>query len=382
MDKNELESLLQRYLDGACSSEERRQVEAWYNRTRFAEHAISEEEIDEDVRAIRNRLRRQVTKQRTIWVRYAAAVVLVLGIGGALYWTGVYELIPNRREMVATVADIPPGGNKATLTLADGRTIELNNSQKGIVLGQEITYTDGTNVLAPHGAAIASDGGQSEPSDILNLVTLTTPKGGQYQIMLPDGTSVWLNAASSLQYSPHAVAGERVVRLDGEAYFEVARDEKSPFKVITAGQVIEVLGTHFNVSSYADDPTVKTALVAGQVRVVDQATQEEAILKPGEYAVSAGNAPMQVVKGDVSNAIAWKNGLFRFDNTDIETIMRQLSRWYDVEVVFEGTKPDIILWGEVYRQVDATQALEILTFFDLNYRIEKEKGMQRIVIYP
>src|SRR5690606_38095161 len=119
MDKNELESLLQRYLDGVCNDDERRQVEAWYNRTHRSEHTISEEEVEEDVRAIRNRLKRKVAKQRVIWIRYAAAVVLVLGIGGALYWSGISELLPNRTEMVAAADDIPPGGNKATLTLAD-----------------------------------------------------------------------------------------------------------------------------------------------------------------------------------------------------------------------------------------------------------------------
>ncbi len=384
MDKQELDRLLRRYLNGECTKDEQLFVETWYSQIDVGEGEIAEQEVENDLAEIRSRWERGQIYRIKHWMRYAAVVVMVLGVSVTIYFAGSTHRNGSPEGQVAktTEVSIPPGGNRARLTLADGKTIDLVDSQGGIVMTDGLTYSDGSAVL-PQGNGDSGSGiaGGSIRSDEWELMTLSTPKGGQYQVVLPDGTKVWMNAASSLTYAPKEASNERVVYLAGEAYFEVVRDFARPFKVITDEQTIEVLGTDFNVSSYSDDPIMKTTLIAGAVRVVDKMSRKEAVLKPGEQAVSSDNAPLQVLESETADAIAWKSGLFRFDNTDIETIMRQLSRWYDVEVVFDGVKPDIKLWGEVYRDVDATQALEILTYFNLKYRIETENGTKRIVIY-
>lgn len=368
MEKDELNDLLNRYLKGECSEDERALIETWYLQTGKPTAGISEREIEEDVAAVRGRLSRRPIIRMNAGIRYAvAAAVLAMVTTVSIYFIRWRNTAHSPVQQVMVMGDdIRPGGNKATLILSDGRAIELRDNEEGIIVGDEITYNDGSPVV--------------DQTSAPRLLTLSTPKGGQYQMTLPDGTKVWLNAASSLEYSPVNSGKERMVRLKGEAYFEVAKDKEHPFKVTTDNQLIEVLGTHFNVSSYPDETTVKTTLVEGSVKVVDRIAKQEVILKPGDQAVSGGHDSLHVLHVATADATAWKDGLFRFDNTDIETIMRQLSRWYDVEVIFEGKKPDIKLWGEVYRNVNAAQALEILTYFNLKYRVETENGIKRIVI--
>ncbi|MFC7524123.1 FecR family protein [Parapedobacter sp. GCM10030251] len=372
MDKQTLHNLLDRYAKNACTEEERALVETWYNKTTSqSQSSLAQEDMEADLQEIRQRLSKGPVRRPVSWVRYAAAVAILL-ISGGMYWFVIRPMQDDatRQPYIAatTADDILPGGNKALLTLANGQTIELSSDKNGVVIGDdEIAYADGSLIL------------DSNSGD--QLLSLTTPKGGEYQIILPDGTKVWMNAASSLRYPARFDDDMRLVELTGEAYFEVTKDQRRPFKVVSRNQTIEVLGTHFNINSYADEPTIKTTLLEGAVRVIEQGSQMEVVLAPGQQASLDRTNHLRVSTVDVTNAIAWKNGLFRFDNTDIETIMRQLSRWYGVEVLFEGNKPDLKLWGNVYRNLNASQVLEILTYFKLKYRIETESGVKRIVIY-
>lgn len=370
---------------------------------------MTEEEIETDLLEIQKRLQERHARRAVAWRRYAAAMA-ILAVCIGIY---VYTLHPNHIDLSAQsqlseagATDILPGGNKAVLTLADGRTVTLSSDHEGIIMSEdEIRYSNGDSVVGGWQSAAAGEKA-AQGSRTTQYATLTTPKGGQYQLTLPDGSKAWLNAASTLRYPLQFDGDVRMVELEGEAYFEVrstgdkgsgtsplmppvsnlrvnpAAELTMPFVVRTPTQEVTVLGTHFNINSYPDEPAVKTTLVEGTVKVKARSSDREVLLKPGQQASLLDGQLLQVSEVSVAEAVAWKDGLFRFDNTDIETIMRQLSRWYDVEVEFEGKKTDLKLWGEVYRNVNASQVLEMLDYFNLQYRIKTENGVMRIVIYP
>jgi ferric-dicitrate binding protein FerR (iron transport regulator) len=175
------------------------------------------------------------------------------------------------------------------------------------------------------------------------------------------------------------LGAERKVELSGEAYFEVAKNLQQPFKVQTVNQVVEVLGTHFNINSYADEPSVRTTLLEGAVKVLSNKTGDAEILKPGQQSTLSQNT-LSVVNVDAEKAVAWKNGLFDFNGSDIQSVMRQFSRWYNVVVEFEGKVPDIKLWGKVYRNENASEALALLGHFNLKYRLEEKGGVEKVII--
>jgi ferric-dicitrate binding protein FerR (iron transport regulator) len=218
----------------------------------------------------------------------------------------------------------------------------------------------------------------STTSSTISYNTVSTPRGGQYQLVLTDGTKVWLNAASSLRFPTSFIGNDRRVEITGEAYFEVAHDNKKPFFVAVADMNVEVLGTHFNINAYPDERTIKTTLLEGAVKVESQ--NQSALLVPGEQArllnapLEDGNRRLQTINHvDLEQVVAWKNGKFQFNQASVETIMRQVSRWYDVEVVFEGPIPDKRFNGKMYRNVNASQVLSILEEGGIHFRIEGNK---------
>lgn len=224
--------------------------------------------------------------------------------------------------------DVLPGGDKAVLTLADGSTIILDNAKNGT-----LTQQAGTRVLKTNDGQLAYNTTNEKPSEIV-YNTLSTPRGGKYQLVLPDGSKVWLNAASSIHYPTAFVGGQRKVEITGEAYFEVEKNKDMPFIVSANGMDVKVLGTHFNVNAYNDEPIARTTLLEGSVLIKKDAAT--ALLKPGEQGQLNKEGSIKVEKDvDIEQVMAWKNGLFHFEDADIETIMRQLSRWYDVEVVYQ-----------------------------------------------
>jgi ferric-dicitrate binding protein FerR (iron transport regulator) len=384
---NEIQAtdLLKRYSSGDCSDVEKQLVEAWYNElidTGELEWEEGEQESIQD--AVESRLlhnmaddalpyapvRRMHTAAKAWWV---AAAMLVLLTGAAYYLHTKQQAALLAKKTETLKNDVEPGSNKAVLTLSNGTTIVLDDASNGVVAEQ-----GNAKVLKPEdGQLLYSKQGDSENGP-LAYNTLATPRSGQYQLVLPDGSKVWLNSASSIHYPIAFTGNERRVQITGEAYFEVAKlqlssGKKMPFIVEKGNMQIEVLGTHFNVNAYSDEKAIKTTLLEGKVRVVKNTgagQQQSAVLAPGEQAVLAdgpgkayrsGSDRIQVNKADVDNVVAWKNGLFHFENADLKTVMRQLARWYDVDVVYEGTtvKNDP-LFIEISRNTRLSDVLKVL----------------------
>ncbi|HWK98689.1 MAG TPA: FecR domain-containing protein, partial [Parapedobacter sp.] len=298
-----------------------------------------------------------------VWLRIAVAASLVFAAGAFSWFTW---LQPQRgatgQSTQLAAAGVMPGGNRATLTLADGRAIDLSDAQAGIVVGDGVTYLDGTAVLDDSASGAAT------------LMSLTTPKGGTYQITLPDGSKVWLNANSTLKYPSQFSKEMRVVELEGEAYFDVSHQTNPigqqrsliPFLVKTNGQTIEVLGTQFNVSAYLDDSEAQTTLVEGSVRLsLSRKSREssftpdnQVVLKPGEQG-QFSNGTITTRQVDTEQFTAWRYGRFVFQQTPMEDVLRQLGRWYDIEVNYAGL-PERQFNGDLPRNVPLSEALRLI----------------------
>ncbi|GGA89721.1 FecR family protein [Puia dinghuensis] len=360
--------LLQQYLDKTISEEELAELslllqdEAAGEDLQQAMEGLLTEAVE--TRPLEMRPRRRVIPLRRIgW--WAAAAVLILVAGGL--WIGESGN-KVKAPVVAVAHDAAPGGNKALLTLGDGSTVRLDEVKAGVVGRQ-----GNTQVIKSKDAQLQYE--VAGDSGAVQYNVLATPRGGQYKLVLPDGTKVWLDAATTIRY-PTAFAGaERVVELNGEAYFEVAADAAKPFRVEVAtdkGQMqVDVLGTHFNIMSYADEPVVKTTLLEGSVRVRKGGKRVQ--IRPGEQARLNGDGSLVVVKTDVEEAVAWKNGLFKFEEADMQQVMRQLSRWYDLEVVYTNGVPKDRFQGEMYRDVNLSKILKILEASGVRFTVEGKK---------
>lgn len=338
------------------------------------EHETAHKVLDEQVQArILNRIYNhgtpRIRRKRLKWLPYAAAAILIAAIGTGLF---LYDRLnqPGSQLVQLPGGDIQPGGNRAVLRLADGRKILLNEDQSGIVLSdEEITYKGG-DPLANLNAGDQSDG--SVP-----WLELTTPKGGTYQVTLPDGTNVWLNAGSVLRYPARFDREQRTVELLGEAYFEVAqlraRNRKVPFLVKTPEQTVEVLGTKFNLSAYADDANVKTTLVEGSVRIASATDQYRPIvLKPGQQSVQEAGI-LAVADVDVRPFFAWKEGYFHFKSTPFSDVVKQMTRWYDIDVVFKGSVPIQTFSGKMSRNVSLQNVLKFFEGSGVKFTVEDGK---------
>jgi len=306
----------------------------------------------------------------TRWMA-AAALLLLAGSSWLLYsrHIGVKSVATTSPVHPSAAQDVVPGSNKATLTLADNSTINLDEAKNG-VLGRQ----GNTQLVKNKDGQLTYHATSASP---ITYNLLTTPRGGQYQLLLPDGSKVWLNAASSLRYPTCFSGHDRVVELQGEAYFEIAHNASMPFKVSVLSQKgqapaeIEVLGTHFNVKAYADEPAVRTTLLEGSVRVRKGGAALP--LQPGQQASWTSTTDIEVAAADVEEAIAWKNGLFMFDKATVEDVMRQLSRWYDVEVVYTNGIPKDLFHGEMYRNVNVSRVLKVLEISGVHFTVEGKK---------
>ncbi|RZK78521.1 MAG: FecR family protein, partial [Pedobacter sp.] len=314
------------------------------------------------------------------WYYFSAAASIIFIC--FIFWFSNFFLA-HKQSSIFTAQTIQPGSNKAELILADGSIIAIAEKENGIVANQDnshivkngngqIVYSEAQS----NNSSPADDTGQANAKIVYN--TLRTPKGGQYQVVLTDGTRVWLNAASSITFPTVFSGSERIVEASGEAYFEVAKNPKKPFKVISKGHVITVLGTHFNLYAYAEDPYVKTTLLEGSVQV--SAHYESVIIKPGQQSTyDVNNQKLSTRTINAEGAIAWKEGYFEFNNEDLPTIMKKLSRWYDIDVQYDKTFVNQRFNGSVSRFEDAAKVLKMLEYtgtvhFKINGR--------RIVVMP
>ena len=298
---------------------------------------------------------------RREWVRYAAAFILLLGAGTYVWIKHTPSLSAvNPIAAVSKQQEIAPGRNRAVLTLAGGKQIVLDSAQ-GYIMKQadlQIVNQDGKLDYQNSGTAV-------------EYHTLSTPRGGQYKLTLPDGTSIWLNAASSVRYPTAFTGKERTVEITGEAYLEVAKDKAHPFVVHANGTEVRVLGTKFNVNAYEDDKVLKTTLLEGSVQIKQEAGNgKPEMLKPGEQAQVSNNGISIVHDADVEQALAWKNGLFNFNGAGLHAVMKQLDRWYDIQVKYEGNVPEVIFQGKMDRGVNLSDVLVILTKMEVKYRME------------
>jgi transmembrane sensor len=270
-----------------------------------------------------------------------------------------------------SLANILPGKNIAYLTLGNGATILLDNSKNGSIARQGKSRIIKTNNKVAYQTVESGEG-----SVVFN--SLSTPRGAQYQVELPDGTHVWLNAASTLRYPTSFTGKFRVVEVTGEAYFEVAKNKEKPFIVKVDSAEIRVLGTHFNVMAYVDEQSVKTSLFEGSVKFTRY--NQTSLLKPGEQSQLSKTGKLSVVNNiDINNEIAWKNGLFHFENADIETVMRQLSRWYNIDVDFKGKKTDDLFFVEMPESSNLADVLKVL---EITGHIKFEMEGRRLTIMP
>ena len=266
--------------------------------------------------------------------------------------------------------DVSPGGDKATLTLADGSTVILDDAQNGILAQQ-----GNTKVIKLDGKLLYDPANKNSKEVVYN--TISTPKGGQYQLELPDGSLVWLNATSSIRFPTSFVEKERRVEITGEAYLEVAKNRDKPFIVTVNNAEVQVLGTHFNINAYLDEDDVETTLLEGSVKFVNGANAD--ILKPGQQSQLTKNGSFKVVSDvDVDKVVAWKNGFFDFENAGIETVMRQLSRWYNVEIEYNGKTDDLFI-AEMRRNIKLSDALKAL---ELTGKVRFEIEGKKIIVMP
>jgi transmembrane sensor len=376
--------LLRRFRSGECTDVEKQLVEAWYSELINTGELEWEEGEEGSIQAAGENwllqninddelsyapVRRMRTATKAWW---AAAAILVLMTGAAYYLYNKQQATVVAKKEDTLKNDVAPGSNKAVLTLANGTTIVLDDASNGVVAEE-----GNSKVVKPEDGQLLYEQQDNSEQAPLAYNTLATPRSGQYRLILPDGSKVWLNSESSIHYPIAFAENERRVQITGEAYFEVSKlklgsGERVPFIVEKGDMQVEVLGTHFNVNAYNDESAIKTTLLEGKVRVVKRETANgkrekpneiSVVLKPGQQAVlSRAHSPLTINHSpDVDNVVAWKNGLFHFESADIKTVMRQLARWYDVEVVYEGTtvKNDP-LFVEVSRNTRLSDVLKVL----------------------
>lgn len=300
------------------------------------------------------------------WKTYvAAAAILLLVLAGGAYWFNSRPAAPGIAD-VQQEPNIAPGGNKAVLTLADGTQVTLDSAGTGTLAQQ-----GGINVLKLDSGQLAYQGmgAQGQP---MQYNTLTIPRGGQFRLTLPDGTRVWLNAVSSLTYPVAFTGKDRTVELQGQAYFEIAQQPDKPFRVKVRDMEVQVLGTHFDIMAYADEQAINTTLVEGALLVKQGAVTQR--LRPGQQAVRNNTTGAFTVQAaDVDKVTAWKSGFFEFDDADLTAILRQVSRWYDVEIINETKGETGLFWGRINRQLPLASVLKLLASNGVHFKINGNK---------
>jgi len=311
------------------------------------------------------------------WIAAAVALVAV-SITGLYFWkTQPSRQVASAAPAVAVShADLLPGGNKAMLLLGDGSVVNLGAAKNGLIRKVAGTLIDKQDGQLRYNVASADQAsGKADLAPEMN--TIQTPRGGQYQVILPDGTKVWLNAASSLTYPTAFKGADREVRLNGEAYFEVAARKDKPFKVTVGKMHVDVLGTHFNIMAYEDENVIRTTLLEGAVRVTSGGASR--LLKPGqEGRIERSSDAISQLDVNADEAVAWKNGVFQFGGASIETVMREIVRWYDVDVEYQGRTNEHFR-GTISRDVNASEVFKMLELTGaVHFAIDKKK----IIVKP
>jgi len=306
---------------------------------------------------------------RRHWLGWAAAILLLIGVGGYLFYHSRQSPsagIVNNNIDHSSPNDVAPGTTKAVLTLADGTRVSIDSAQSG-----QLAVQGRTTVQHEHGAITYNSNTPPKTQNAVKALlynTLTTNRGEQSPpLTLSDGTKVWLNALSSIRFPVAFTGASRDVEITGEVFFEIAKNPSMPFHVTTKEIDVEVLGTQFNINAYPGEPDIRTTLLEGSVRIVSDPSHS-LILEPGQQArVQEG---ISLVKNpDIDQAIAWKKGLFDFNHANLQTVLRQLARWYDIEVKFEGNVPVRSFHGKITRDLNLSQVIQLLQDVDVKFHI-------------
>lgn len=382
MDQKTFSTLLERYLSEDLSREEAEQLlnslrddtmrQQWETALSALLENRAVHQLSDPARAKAVResiLAKKPSLLKKILPYAAAAALIAVAVTGILYVFRPVAPITAKKEPAPH--QVKPGGNKAVLTLADGSQITLDSAGNGAIASQ-----GNVQVIKLNSGQLAYNLNGAKGKEV-SYNTLTTPRGGQFNIILPDGSKVWLNAASSLRFPTVFNGREREVQLNGEAYFEIEQDARMPFKVTVNDIAVQVLGTHFNVMAYQDEGVVRTTLLEGVVRV--QKGSQAVQLKPGQQARLNPAGTMQVNDNiDVEEVVAWKNGYFHFNHEQLQGVMRQIGRWYDAEVAYEGNIPDREFGGKIARGSSIDEVLKILELSNVHFRVEGKK----IIVTP
>lgn len=298
----------------------------------------------------------------------AASLLFLVGFGAYIYSNQKKQAVTKKTiAQTRPKNDVLPGGNKAVLTLANGKTITLDSAQNGLLAQQGTTKINKTR-----NGQLVYKAGSNIDADALAINTVSTPRGGQYQLVLSDGSKVCLNSASSLSFPTRFTGKTREVTITGEAYFEVAKNPQMPFRVKSDNTTVEVLGTHFNIMAYNDEAEMKTTLLEGSVKITNGTAS--GMLKPGQQAVLNKAGRLKVLNDvDVDDEIAWKDGIFQFRDAGIDAIMRQAARWYDVEVAYEGKIPQREFTGRISRNVKASELMNMLGYAGVKFKIQDKR---------
>jgi len=372
--RSQLNELADKWMKGTITPSEKDLLDEWYDLdtaepVTWAASDASEEQLAARLLSNINAQKKSSYSSKRKWQIPAAAILLItLGIS-----TYIYVSKSNLHEQVAVVhKKIQPGKNQAVLTLGNGKKIILTDAING-----EVASRSGVKITKTADGQLVYDvTGSTNENLPLEYNTIEAPAGGQWQVKLPDGSLIFLNASSSITYPTRFIGNERKVHMTGEAYFEIAHNKKMPFRVASRGQTVEVLGTHFNVMAYADEKIIRTTLLEGAVKIITDS--ESKMLKPGEQAQISGNKFKVASDVDLEDVVAWKNGYFKF-NESLESIMAKISRWYNVDVEYRD-KPgsDLTFSGKISRSRDISGILKMLEYTgDVHFRLE---GRRVIVI--
>jgi len=387
--KERLSYLLRQYASGQTTEQEMAELSGFLEMNKY-EYDIKDvlEEISYESEPIENYDEHQVDRmidrilkhdtgkvkvipigRRPMLPKIAAAAVILFAIAGAYF----FFINPSMKksELAQTYStfknDIAPGSNKAVLTLGDGSIIVLDSVANG-----KLAQQGNTQVLKIDSGELSYQATNNNAHTVLQYNTISTPRGGQYQVVLPDGSKVWLDAASSLKF-PTAFSGkDRSVELTGEGYFEIAHNSNKPFKVVVNGVEVQDLGTHFNINAYEDEGSIKATLLEGSIRVTTTGKiPQSKVLIPGQQARIEGDKMIEVTSNiDINQVIAWQKGLFEFDNADLPTIMRQISRWYDVQIVYERKPGDEKFGGGISKNLPLSNVLKLMEENGVKFNLE------------
>jgi transmembrane sensor len=384
-----IRSLAEKWLDGSISPEEEKEFATWYNQFDDEEVLVidkhfagNKEELKQAIAGLlNNRIleNEQATSERPIiqlhskygkWSRRIAAVLAGALISGACLYYYVSKKTIKEQTIPIAVKPILPGKNGALLTVADGTKIDLDSLKNGLIATQQ-----GAKVMLKDGQVKYNK--DKVQSDQIAYNTMSTPRGRQYQLTLSDGTQVWLNAASSIKFPTVFSGPVRKVFTTGEVYFEVPKDKEKPFIVDVDSKVtVEVLGTHFNINSYTDEDNISTTLLEGSIRTISGS--QTTLLRPGQQARIAEQKLKVVDDVDLDMVVSWKTNSFLFNNTHIDMVLRQLSRWYDVDVEYAKNVPNIVVSGELKKNLTLSEALSLWQKIGLNFEIRDNK----LIVYP